>query len=238
MSYPLLKIGSENSSVTVLKQLLNKNFSKDKQYIPLSESKVFGAETERAVKNFQNLKQLKADGIVGDLTWERLYETEAKPKKSKKLSERAMQIMMTQLKVREATGKNDGPEVEKFLKSVNLGKGYPWCMAIVYWAYQTAADELSVKNPLLKTGGVLKQWNESKAENRKKTPEPFDIFIMDFGKGTGHAGIVTKVLNGKVFTVEGNTSAEPTNSGADREGNGVFERSRNTNSFKGFLRQE
>ena len=37
----------------------------------------------------------------------------------------------SQIGVREATGRNDGKQVELYLKSVGLGKGYAWCAAFV-----------------------------------------------------------------------------------------------------------
>src|SRR5574341_787076 len=112
------------------------------------------------------------------------------------LQQKALAIAITQLGVEEAAGhKNTGKEVEKYLKSVGLGAGLPWCMAFVYWCYKQAATELGIANFLIKTGGVMHQWNEQQA-NRKilidkvlKNPgiiQPGAVFIMDYGKGTGH----------------------------------------------------
>lgn len=39
----------------------------------------------------------------------------------------------SQIGVKEATGNNDGVQVEKYLKTVNLSKGYAWCAAFVKW---------------------------------------------------------------------------------------------------------
>lgn len=82
----------------------------------------------------------------------------------------------------------------------------------------------------------MRQWNENPISRRVKVPQAGDIFIMDFGKGTGHTGIVTKVVGTKVYTIEGNTSSQPGSAVQDREGNGVFERAREISSIKGFLR--
>ena len=35
--------------------------------------------------------------------------------------------------VRELSGHNDGTAVEKYLSTVGLPKGYPWCAAFVNW---------------------------------------------------------------------------------------------------------
>lgn len=197
----------------------------------------FGDSTEQLVKIFQKQNQLIQDGIIGDLTWERLFtiSTEEKPI-SKILRFRALEIMDTQLHVREKTGKNDGVEVEAYLKSVGLPKSYAWCMAFVYWSFDKASKELNVKNPVPKTAGVLDCFAKAKVHYEVKIPMPGDQFIMDFGKGAGHTGLVGEVRGNKIFTIEGNTSADPAYAAADREGNGVFERSRSISSIKGFLR--
>lgn len=127
---------------------------------------------------------------------------------------------------------NAGPAVESYLKSVGLGKGYAWCMAFVYWAAQRAADELKIQNPLIKTAGVLRQWNEIQAAYKFKSPKPGDIFIMDYGKGQGHTGFVVDVYsNGTLKTIEGNT-----NDDGSREGYEVAYRTRKTSQIKGYIR--
>lgn len=197
----------------------------------------FGESTKAVVKQFQKKNQLISDGRVGELTWERLF-TEIVPLtvQSTLLRFRAMEIMDSQLFVRELTGKNDGADVEKYLKSVGLGKGYAWCMAFVFWGFEEASADLGVKNLVPKTAGVLDCYAKAKGKYGVKDPEEGDQFIMDFGKGAGHTGMVTEVKNNRIYTVEGNTSADPSYAGEDREGNGVFERSRPISSIKGFLR--
>lgn len=130
-------------------------------------------------------------------------------------------------------GSNSGPEVNAYLSSVGLGKGNAWCMAFVYWCVNTACAEDGTKNPLLKTGGVLRQWNETTCRKVPKTSQgikPGDIFIMEFSKGAGHTGFVEKVANGMVYTIEGNT-----NNDGSREGYEVAKRQRPISSFKGFI---
>src|SRR3954471_2838732 len=124
------------------------------------------------------------------------------------LQEKALEIAATQIGVEEAPGhKNTGKDVEKYLKAVGLGSVFSWCMAFVYWCHEQAAEAMGRKNPLFKTGGVLEQWRQRKAEFRATTPQPGDIFIMDFGKGTGHTGIVEKVNeDDTISTIEGNTN--------------------------------
>lgn len=133
-----------------------------------------------------------------------------------------------QIGVREATNHNDGPAVESYLASVGLGKGYSWCMAFVYWCAKQASAKLGVTNPLKQTGGVLDEWHSGRGTHLTE-PVPGSIFIMDFGGGEGHTGIVTGVFTDQniIHTIEGNT-----NDNGSREGIGVFRKTRNIDDPK------
>ncbi len=150
------------------------------------------------------------------------------------LAERSLKIALVHEGVSEhPKGSNSGPEVDIYLKSVGLGKGYAWCMAFVYWCVNTACKEMNRPNPLVKTGGVLRQWNETtlrKLTVRDKGIKPGDIFIMEFSKGMGHTGFVEKVAGGMIYTIEGNT-----NDDGSREGYEVARRVRAVGSLKGII---
>jgi len=146
------------------------------------------------------------------------------------LRELSVNIALTQVGVQEVPlGSNKGPEVEKYLKSIGLGGGFPWCMAFVYWCVNEAAIAQGVNNPLHKTGGVLLQLNKSK-HLESKDPVPGSIFIMDFGNGKGHAGFVEKVEGNVLHTIEGNTNAA-----GSREGDRVVRRTRNISQIRSFI---
>ena len=147
------------------------------------------------------------------------------------LGKKTLEIAISQLGVQEIPkNSNAGPAVEKYLKSVGLGKGYSWCMAFMYWCAKEASTQLGVLNPLFKTAGVLAMYN--KEQHLIVTiPQPGDIFIMDFGKGQGHTGIVEKVENNTVHTIEGNTNDE-----GSREGYEVCRRERKISTIKAYLR--
>lgn len=151
------------------------------------------------------------------------------------LAQRSLEIALTQNGIEEVPrGSNSGKDVEVYLRSVGLGKGYAWCMAFVYWCVNKAAKEMGVANPLVKTGGVLFQWNNTILPKLPKTARNIqagDIFIMEFGGGTGHTGFVIKVENNVVHTIEGNTNAD-----GSREGYEVAKRQRPLSSFKGFIK--
>lgn len=124
---------------------------------------------------------------------------------------------------------NAGPFVEGCLKLVGLGKGHPWCMAFVYRCFHEAANLQQVANPCPKTARVMTCLNKTpdsrvilKKDATRENILPGYQFIMDFGKGLGHTGIVVEVhADGTYTAIEGNTDEK-----GGREGNGVHKRLR------------
>lgn len=140
-----------------------------------------------------------------------------------------IEIAITQLgKEEEPKGSNWGNDIEKYLNSVGIDFPASWCMAFVYWCHHEA---LGVFNPLVRTGGVLAQWNKVHPNMKFTTPQVGDVFIMDYGKGLGHTGIVERIEGDKLFTIEGNTNDE-----GSREGYEVCRRIRKVSQCKGFIR--
>lgn len=128
-------------------------------------------------------------------------------------------------------GSNWGDDVQKYLSSVSINFPASWCMAFVYWCFTETCKFNECKNLLIKTASVLKQWEKIPAKYKFKSPLPGDIFIMDFGKGVGHTGIVESVSVDKINTIEGNT-----NDTGEREGYEVCRRNRRIASCVGFIR--
>lgn len=151
------------------------------------------------------------------------------------LQQRILNVAQSQLGNQEIPkGSNWGEHVQKYLLSVGIDFAASWCMAFVYWCVNEACKEAGVANPLIKTGGVLRQWNEINKKFRVTgAPQPGDIAIMDFGKGLGHTFLVTKVEGDRVFTIEGNS-----NDDGSREGYEVCKKpgGRLISSCKGFIR--
>ena len=148
-----------------------------------------------------------------------------------KLREKALEIAITQIGKREnPLGSNWGEPVQSYLRSVGIGFPASWCMAFVYWCFKNASIELSVINTAIKTGGVLKAWNNATKESKSNTPVIGSIFIMDFGKGLGHTGIVEKFDATFIYTIEGNT-----NDTGSREGIAVCRKTRKRNTIKGYI---
>ena len=139
-----------------------------------------------------------------------------------------IEIAESQLGVNERT-KNSGPEIDEYLKFVGLGPGFPWCAAFVSWC----VDQCKKKGhptDFKYSAGVLVMWRAN-APYRVPAPKPGDVFIMDFGRGKGHTGIVTSVDGNILQTIEGNS-----NLWGSREGTHVLRGKRDTRNIKGFLR--
>ena len=124
----------------------------------------------------------------------------------------------SQVGVYEATGHNDGKQVEAYLKTVNLGKGYPWCAAFVKWCFIQNNIPNTINAMALSTNrpGHYVYFKGNKIRN----PQPGDVFTLYYAKlgRIGHTGFYDKDVNGTIFkSVEGNT-----NSAGSRDGDGVY----------------
>jgi len=139
-----------------------------------------------------------------------------------------VEVAKSQLDISEVPkGSNWGPDIQKYLKSVGITSPAPWCMAFVYWC----AVQSGQSDQLVKTGGVLDQWSRVSKARKFTDPKPGDIFIMDYGSGKGHTGIIDQVIGEDLHTIEGNTNDE-----GSREGFEVCRRIRKKTSCAGFIR--
>ncbi|MCO5238886.1 MAG: CHAP domain-containing protein [Chitinophagaceae bacterium] len=143
-------------------------------------------------------------------------------------------VYLSQVGVREKTGNNDGPQVEMYLRSVNLGKGYAWCAAFVHWCL----DSAGIRNSIT-------AWSPS-AHNAKNVAWNGKEFLKDVRPGDvgclyypslrriGHTFFYHRTINGSVYeTVEGNTNAA-----GSREGDGVYKKKRSFNATYSITRWE
>ncbi|WP_099766419.1 CHAP domain-containing protein [Chryseobacterium sp. 52] len=148
-----------------------------------------------------------------------------------KLSEKALQTAITQIgKQENPPGSNWGEPVKTYLSSVGIGFPAAWCMAFVYWCFSEASKNLKVPNTAIKTGGVLAAWNKADKKIKSSIPTIGAVFIMDFGKGNGHTGLVENFDNQYIYTIEGNT-----NDAGSREGIKVLRKKRLRTTIKGYL---
>lgn len=130
--------------------------------------------------------------------------------------------------VREATGRNDGPAVERMLARTGLPKGNAWCGAYAYACFEDAGVGLP--------GGARayawaptwhpkarRVWERGdKGSPGAKAPMPGDVFGLYYAnlKRIGHVGIVES-WGAVAITWEGNTNGQ-----GSREGDGVYRKRR------------
>lgn len=130
-----------------------------------------------------------------------------------------VEVAESQVGVTEKTGKNDGKDVEMYLRSTGLGKGYAWCAAFVTWCHQEVniPNPQSAWSPAWFTSNVVYRKNHVRI--RPFTSRKGQVFGLYYDnlKRVGHVGIITGEGKIHYYTVEGNTSG----SGV-REGDGVY----------------
>lgn len=144
-----------------------------------------------------------------------------KAKSEKEIRVSVIDTALSQIGVREATGKNDGKAVEKYLKVCGLGKGYAWCAAFISWVYKVN------KVTEFKTAWAPGWFPKNKSlpltpsQGGGQTPKPGDVFGIWINNRIGHVGLVYVCGDKVVRTIEGNT-----NDAGSREGDGVYEKRR------------
>jgi hypothetical protein len=148
----------------------------------------------------------------------------------------SLDLAITQNGVREV-GNNNGIEVCKYLRSVNLRAGNPYCLAGQYWSFDSTAKKLNMKNPLLKTGSTItfityyKKHSQKVKENFKRGDW---IFWRSGNKWKGHVERIDTVKKGGWCRLIGFN----TGSGNPREGDGVHLKNRNLSHPLGIMHIE
>ena len=138
--------------------------------------------------------------------------------------DRVKEIYDSQVGVREATGHNDGCQVERYLAVTGFKKGSAWCASFVAWVFEQAGI------PTVKSAWSPSWFPDSKTiytrgANMNKVPSQADVFGIYFHKykRIAHVGFIDRWPSNSsyVVTVEGNT-----NDGLSREGDGVYRKRR------------
>lgn len=156
-------------------------------------------------------------------------------------------IALTQVGVREEGGRNRGPQVDEYIRSVGLdpskggAKGYAWCCAFVYWctreAYQRSMWENGMSGPAqLPIDRTAWVWDLLKNKDRICPPKAGAVFVMSHSTDPkqmpfkAHTGFVVDVDGEFVNTCEGNTDGS-----GGREGDGVYRKRRAIKDLYRFL---
>lgn len=130
--------------------------------------------------------------------------------------------------VREATGRNDGPEVEMFLGYVGFSAGAPWCAAFVSWCFHEAGVEAqrSAWSPAwFPAGRTVYRRGRARAYHMQRA-DVFGIYNSRLRR-IAHVGFVDGEDGDWLITVEGNT-----NEAGAREGVGVLRKRRHKRAIE------
>jgi hypothetical protein len=256
----IIKAGERNGEIVkVLKAQLNQVLGLSGAQMLAIDNPNFGPKMTQAVMMFQarNVDSqgtpLKTDGEVGSVAWEVLFGPDSVPVATQ-ADDELLRVAITMAQAEEVAQvrevrppANRGPRVDEYQTRTGLklkagADGFAWCACFVYWSFDEAAKRLGRRNPVIRTAGCQDHWNRARdagisqisgtrATNKPELVSPGMVFIMAFGQGTGHTGIVESVHGGFITTVEGNS-----NNQGSRDGFGVFRLTRKINSInKGFI---
>jgi hypothetical protein len=130
------------------------------------------------------------------------------------------------LNVRE-TSNNSSKEIDMFLKSVGLGKGYSWCSAFISYCLTQAKVYMPKMRSALARAFISKKAIKANdvLQGRVKIPKGSIVIWRKGNTLNGHIGFVTKDFTGRnLETIEGNTSSG--GAGSQNDGDGVYLRKR------------
>ncbi len=133
-----------------------------------------------------------------------------------------LEIAASQVGTREATGKNDGEQVEKYLQYTGNRKGEAWCASFVSWAFAQAG----LRQPRTAWSPALFPY--SRIVKGAAKARVFGIYFANKGR-IAHAGLVEDYKGSWLYTIEGNT-----NIAGSREGDGVYRKIRHVKTIKAY----
>jgi hypothetical protein len=129
-----------------------------------------------------------------------------------------VKVALGQTHVRERTGRNDGIEVQKYLKILHLPEGTPYCGAFVEWVYRQCGVNSYVQAPAVAYSWMKYPqrlvWNKG-AVFGKKSPQMGDVAVFAWRQRMGtvryHCELVAEWQDDEevedFVTVGANTSA-------------------------------
>jgi hypothetical protein len=256
----IVKAGERNGAVVkALKARLNEVLGLVGSQALSVDNPNFGPKMTQAVMTFQarNVDSqgmpLKTDGEIGSVAWEILFGPGSVPVVTgadDELLRGALAFAQAEeaARVQEVRPPlNRGPRIDQYQVRAGLRlkdgmDGFAWCACFLYWCFDEAAKKLGRRNPVMKTAGCQDHWNRARqagiaqitgtrATSRPDLVNPGMIFIMAFGGGAGHTGMVESVQGGFITTIEGNS-----NNQGGRDGFGVFRLTRKINTInRGFI---
>ncbi len=141
---------------------------------------------------------------------------------SKTIRNAILNIASSQIGVKEATGNNDGVQVEAYLRVTKLAKGSPWCAAFISWVFKQVGY-----------AGPITPWSPALFPLAKQTLAPqradvYGIYSIEL-KRIAHCGILERRQHNWIIGIEGNTNLD-----GSRDGNGVYRKWRHVRTIAKF----
>jgi hypothetical protein len=169
---------------------------------------------------FGSFPQLSGYLVKKSRVWQR--HISSKPLCEQAPALKVIAIAQSQIGVREATGRNDGVQIEKYLAYTGNTKGEAWCAAFVSWVFGQAgfAQPRTAWSPALLP--------KAKQLAVAQPAAVLGIYFPEKGR-IAHVGIVERVKGNWVYSIEGNTNVL-----GSREGDGVYRKLRHTKTIKAY----
>jgi hypothetical protein len=163
------------------------------------------------IKLWQEAHQLEPDGYCGPLT-----QATFEPHVPSALGAAALAVAIEEIGNGEEGGNNSGKHMARYMGVDDDGDDDDdgaWCASFISYCCSTAASRLDISLPFSTSRGAKALYRKiGEAGSFTTNPLPGDVVCWDRGKPgswQGHIGIVEKVQNGILYTVEGNVGKFP-----------------------------
>lgn len=191
------------------------------------------------IKSIQRAVGVDDDGEVGPITLKAIFDKfnlKLVPKANGPKVDEIIDIAATQVGVFE-TSQNHGVGIEKYWSACDYSEGYndraPYCAAFVTWVIREAGIFSEKDRPKTAAAFGYLEWGDetkgTKVTRHPKSVKKGDITVLEIS----HVGIATSDsdANGNYTSIEANTSSGV--KGSQRDGGGVYRRTRNVSILRG-----
>ncbi|MFM7469582.1 MAG: CHAP domain-containing protein [Vampirovibrionales bacterium] len=105
-----------------------------------------------------------------------------------------------------AKGINEKQHQGYISQTYSRGKNQPWCADFVSTAYQQAGGSPFGHQPAVRDIWQWGQQTRRAFEKGTQPPQPGDLIVFNVGGSPNHIGLVERVTQDTVYTIEGNSS--------------------------------
>jgi hypothetical protein len=111
--------------------------------------------------------------------------------------------------VKEEGGNNRGKRIGEYLASTGLAQGHPWCAAFTKWVYDQNNIPTPGANAFSPSWFPNKRtyWQQGQETTFIQSADLFGLYYSNLGR-IGHVGLIEKLDNGWLHTIEGNTGSD------------------------------